>query len=66
MVTSAFKNIIDSFIEKVKNIHAFNKEQYDAELETLKQQLREELDALQLEHPLLTAYNRKVFERNPS
>ena len=32
MVTSAFKNIIDSFIEKVKNIHAFNKEQYDAVL----------------------------------
>lgn len=66
MVTSAFKNIIDSFIEKVKNIHAFNKEQYDAELETLKQQLREELDALQLEHPLLTAYNRSTFERNPN
>ena len=65
MVTSAFKNIIDSFIEKVKNIYAFNKEQYDAELETLKQQLRESLDALQLEHPLLTAYNRTIFEENP-
>lgn len=65
MVTSAFKNIIDSFIEKVKNIYAYNKEQYDAELETFKQQLREELDALQLQSPLLTAYNRTIFEENP-
>lgn len=66
MVTSAFKNIIDSFIGKVKNIYAFNKEQYDAELEVLKQQLKEELDALQLEQPLITAYNRSVFEKNPT
>lgn len=65
MVTNAFKDIVDSFIEKVKYINAFNKEQYDAELAVLKQQLKDELDALQLEQPLLTAYNRKVFVDNP-
>lgn len=65
MVTSAFKNIIDSFIEKVKNIYAFDKKQYDAELEVLKQHLKDELDALQLEYPLLTAYNRQIFEKRP-
>lgn len=65
MVTSAFKDIIDSFIEKVKNISAFNKEQYNAEMDILKQQLKEQLDALQLQYPLLTAYNRQVFNENP-
>lgn len=65
MVTSAFKNIIDSFIEKVKNIYAFDKKQYDTELEVLKQHLKDELDALQLEYPLLTAYNRQIFGKSP-
>ena len=66
MVTSAFKDVIDSYIERVKNIFAYDKKGYDAEMEILKQQLKDDLDALQLRYPLLAAYNRQVFEDNPS
>lgn len=66
MVTSAFKTVIEKYIDSIGNIMAWDKEGYDASRASLAQSLVKDLDVLQAEYPLLAAYNRQKFEDNPS
>ena len=64
-VTQLFKEITDRFISSVNDIFSIDEKGYDIAYEKCLSEMKEELNQLQDEYPLLTHYDLSLFESKP-